>query len=322
MGKITGREKINPSQYHVISTINDKPEAEYIDIYVDASHKETRTGIGICWKEIDGTIRTKQVKIEGVEDTHTAELVAIQEGIEIGTNKVKKNIRILTDRKGALNTIKTINGKNKIALRIQRRIIAETKNNKSIKIKWIERKQNELIKQAHKEAKKARGKATTDRTVMRSNIELKKAKTLLSTNIMKSWQEKWDKGSTGRTLYQHIKEVSRDQIEISFKSAQLITGHGNMGQYLKRFKLTNTNGICECTLNEDETADHILYRCQKENRKQAREEIETRYGDLSLDLRNKNVNIVDNVKKLNEWAERVLEKECMIGNCSENESSE
>lgn len=139
---------------------------------------------------------------------------------------------------------------------------------------------------------------------------------------MTTWQEKWNSGNTGRAMHAHFKEVSREQIPLSFKSIQVITGHGNTQYYLKRFKLKDTDGKCECALDKEESIDHILYRCTKQNRKEAREEMVLKYGNLILDLRINNVINVDNVNKFNEWAGRVLEKECMCENSSENESSE
>lgn len=131
--KIKGKEKINPAQYHIITTIRTKPQVEHTDIYVDASHKETYTGIGICWEQRDGSIQTRQIKIAGINDTHTAELTAIKEGLKEGIANNINNIRIKTDRKGALNAVVTVNGRNKTTLDIQQQIIKETQKSTALK---------------------------------------------------------------------------------------------------------------------------------------------------------------------------------------------
>lgn len=84
-----------------------------------------------------------------------------------------------------------------------------------------------------------------------------------------------------------------------------------MEYYLCRFKLKDTNGKCMCSENEYEDQAHIMHRCKKAERIEARNTIERKYGNHSISLRmNGKVN-GEHECKMNEWAEMVLETECM-----------
>lgn len=62
-----------------------------------------------------------------------------------------------------------------------------------------------------------------------------------------------------------IEPVSKDTV-------QMLTGHGRLKAYYHRFRLKQTDGICECGL-EAETAEHVCLRCELEARSRARGQI-------------------------------------------------
>lgn len=57
-------------------------------------------------------------------------------------------------------------------------------------------------------------------------------------------QRSWNEDTTGRELERNYSEVRNYLLELSFKAVQLLTGHGNMGAYLPRFRLRDTDGAC------------------------------------------------------------------------------
>ncbi|XP_044760376.1 uncharacterized protein LOC123317829 [Coccinella septempunctata] len=59
--------------------------------------------------------------------------------------------------------------------------------------------------------------------------------------IMNEWQIIWNRGETGRDMYEHCMEIGNDRLDLNFKAAQLMTNHGNMLAYLNRFRLKDTN---------------------------------------------------------------------------------
>lgn len=44
-----------------------------------------------------------------------------------------------------------------------------------------------------------------------------------------------------------------------------LTGHGPLGHYLERFKLTNSNICLNCNLQKAEDVLHLLFECPKFN---------------------------------------------------------
>ena len=83
------------------------------------------------------------------------------------------------------------------------------------------------------------------------------------------WQERWvnenqDKASWTRRLIPDVRRwCERRHGEVNFFLTQFLSGHGNFGSYLKRFKLKDTDRCSYC--NEEDTPEHIVFRCQRFN---------------------------------------------------------
>lgn len=75
-----------------------------------------------------------------------------------------------------------------------------------------------------------------------------------------------------------------------------------MGAYLRRFRLKETDGQCECG-----TAYWIT--CILDNRVRARTEIGRTYGNLEIQLRLNRLVQGTQVEKIKTWARSVLETE-------------
>lgn len=100
-----------------------------------------------------------------------------------------------------------------------------------------------------------------------------------------------------------------DQIRTTFKANQLLTGHGNLKSYIKRFNLDQTDGKCLCGMDEDETQEHVMLRCSRDDRASARNEIRQKYGDLNIIIRHNGLVIEEQLNKINEWADKVMDLE-------------
>lgn len=127
--------------------------------------------------------------------------------------------------------------------------------------------------------------------------------------INKEWQEEWDKSEKGRRVYEVCKEVGRDRLPLSFKGAQLLTGHGNLGEYLARFKLVEGTGDCECG-GGVESGEHVIDVCERDDRVRMRTEMGAN-GIVwaSVQLRREGKMDLGNVAIVNDWAEGVLRDE-------------
>ncbi|XP_023222702.1 uncharacterized protein LOC111624141 [Centruroides sculpturatus] len=114
----------------------------------------------------------------------------------------------------------------------------------------------------------------------RADLLARKARTLASTTsytgisknyvkneihkiILKLWQSRWDNGDTGRLTHSFFPSPTdsmHDPRYTTFQLTQLLTGHGNLNSYLKRF-LNKTDGQCNCDLKEEEEPVHVIFHC-------------------------------------------------------------
>lgn len=59
-------------------------------------------------------------------------------------------------------------------------------------------------------------------------------------------QEEWDASEKGRETHKRCKNVGLDRLPLTFTGVQLVTGHGNFGEYLNRFGLSSGGAVCRC----------------------------------------------------------------------------
>jgi hypothetical protein len=79
----------------------------------------------------------------------------------------------------------------------------------------------------------------------------------------KQWQTEWEstiKGSTTRSFFLNIEDRLRLQITKTSNFTTLVTGHGNLKNYLHKYKIID-NPQCNCNKGE-QTLDHIIYICE------------------------------------------------------------
>lgn len=126
---------------------------------------------------------------------------------------------------------------------------------------------------------------------------------------MEKWQIEWDSSEKGKELYKFCNKVGVDRLPLSFKGTQLLTGHGNLKGYLKRFGLGVGDGRCDCGRGE-ETGEHVRKDCVRSDRVGARDKMNGReWEDVRLRVGGK-INGAD-VLMVNRFAEEVLEREEM-----------
>lgn len=82
---------------------------------------------------------------------------------------------------------------------------------------------------------------------------------------MAIWQDTWVNGQKERTTYDNIKTVRHKHLKLNRKAIQILTGHGNMNAYLRRFNLQDTDGTCDID-NVTKDANHIIYNCTRDKK--------------------------------------------------------
>lgn len=76
------------------------------------------------------------------------------------------------------------------------------------------------------------------------------------------WQQRWTTSQKGRITFKFIPDVKKrlkeNHITPDHYSAQLLTGHGRIGDKLKQLKITD-NDLCRC--QRSDSVHHILFEC-------------------------------------------------------------
>lgn len=85
----------------------------------------------------------------------------------------------------------------------------------------------------------------------------------VDTEVMVSWQERWEREEKGRELFRFFPDVGERMkahwVEPDHATSQILTGHGCFRKRLKDMALNSTSE-CGCGA-QDETRDHVLWEC-------------------------------------------------------------
>jgi hypothetical protein len=77
------------------------------------------------------------------------------------------------------------------------------------------------------------------------------------------WQTSWNQTTKGNVTKEYFASVT-ERLNMKISTNQylttMLTGHGNIKDYLHRFKLTDSP-MCSCNKNS-QTTDHLLYECE------------------------------------------------------------
>ncbi|XP_076256104.1 uncharacterized protein LOC143193667 [Rhynchophorus ferrugineus] len=233
--------------------------------------KKQRAGIGLVAKTAsDQTIR-RSIRIQDKTTARTVEFVAIRLAIdEVERLNLPGLVEITTDSRMANCWLEDTETRiNKIA-ETQQRLVQMARRGKVISVKWQKRLESTESTEADELARQATnlGDAELAELCLVSQSTIKEEK---KTEVHRRWQDYWDKSEKGRTLYKFCPKVGFETLAVSNKATQLITGHGNLGAYIARFKLQDTTGQCQCG-GGFEDIEHILFNCTRPERVSTRAE--------------------------------------------------
>ena len=139
-------------------------------------------------------------------------------------------------------------------------------------------------------ADKAAKAASKDSTLPEcySSISKTHLKFILRTRTLQHWQQLWDSTKNGQHLKNYIPDIQTyfndRNITTDFHTTQLLTGHGSVNAYFKRFNI-KTSGVCECDFKTEQTYRHLLYDCRllTDQRRRLQQEITKNKGIWPVD---------------------------------------
>lgn len=267
---------VHPAERGLVTYEEWDEEAEHQDvraIYTDGSAGDNGAGWAYVTRESDGSWgESQKVKLSGYATSTQAELLAIKGAVE-AAHLARGRTYVISDSEAALKAITAQEHRNGTARDIYTRLRRMTTEGTTAQLWWTKGHAGNLGNlMANTEARAAAqmdGEAT----------EIPKAKAYARAerkrSEMRAWQDQWDRGRTGRLLYSMVSRVGAEVGAVSADTVQLLTGHGRLRAYYRRFKLRETDGECDCG-NEQETAEHVLWRCTLPARILARDELELR----------------------------------------------
>lgn len=224
--------------------------------------KQEKAGAGILIKEDNGMEHKISLRLENGINCRTAEFLAVREAVEILKNKYGNDHAVIrTDSRATIWQLENEETRVKIIAEVQRLLRDRDSKGLSTEIAWAKRMTTEEMVKADKLAKEATEKAQVERHgqgwISKTTARKEKKKWILD-----KWQRHWDGCETGRNTHKHCKVVGFERLELNRKAMQMITNHGNMEAYLKRFRLKETDGMCDCS-RVQEDSDHIMNDCEK-----------------------------------------------------------
>lgn len=245
------------------------PKFNTLDLYIftDGSRSEKGTGSGVVF--YDGNFKTLfqgYYKLADYSSVVQAELFAIFQGVKEITNKIMKysnyrNYYICSDSRTALNLLANNKKHNSLARNIHDYIY---NNNQGSKFKFIWVKGHSDLKGNDQADKLAKQATKLGLNVSYSKVPESYLKNKINSILISEWQREWEIDDKGRHVFKFIPSISKflqnKHFKITHQLTQLLTGHGGLNAYLRRFNI-QTNENCDCGQNVPQTVDHLLFWC-------------------------------------------------------------
>ncbi|XP_067118884.1 uncharacterized protein [Centruroides vittatus] len=265
IGKETDPEPIHPSfaiTHEVDYTCNDST----VNIYTDGSRTKVAVGCAFVVYKAQHCLYQMRRRLATHCTNNQAESLAICYALEWITKNFQDfpmhTYCIHSDSKVAIQQLIKINTSLPIVKNSLSHFKTLTKNNINISINWIKGHSGDLGNERANLL--ARSAPNSSGQTCYSKISTTYLKSKINSIFLEEWQARWDSADTGRLTHNFIPDINawikNPHHSTTFQLTQLLTGHGNLKTYLRRF-LGKTDNFCKCNLNEEEDTQHIIYHC-------------------------------------------------------------
>jgi len=254
---------IHPAK-HIAVIEGHEDSIHCIHAYTDGSKNEEGTGAGIAIYA-NRSLRTKlKYRLNEQCSNNQAEQMAILKALEyIQTLKEEEKTALIhTDSRITLQLLQNQKRHTHLIDQIKKKVLDLERLDWKIEFSWIKahvgHEGNETADRLAKEAARNKNIVECYNKIPKSSITRD-----LKEKYTKQWQTEWEstiKGSTTRSFFPNIEDRLRLRITPTPNFTTLVTGHGNLKNYLHKYKIID-NPQCNCNKGE-QTVDHIIYICE------------------------------------------------------------
>jgi ribonuclease HI len=239
-----------------------------IQVYTDGSKQEHGVGSGAVIFKGSEMLAKIQFKLDSKCSNNQAEQLAMFKALEIFGVLNKQSINtlattIFTDSRITLDLLQNYNNHGFLVEEIKKKVAILESSGWQISFSWvkahIEVHGNELADKVVKEAAQS-----TDLRYEYTRIPKSYLYHVAAEEAKQKWQAEWttsNKAAATKQYFPSVQDRLRAKLTLTTKLAAVLTGHGKTRAYLYRFKLKD-DARCICG-HEDETMDHLLFRCEK-----------------------------------------------------------
>jgi ribonuclease HI len=236
-----------------------------INVFTDGSKDDSCVGSAFCVFRGGTELSSGQYRLGPFCSVFQSELIAIKKSIEYIANICNTNetisVIIKSDSQSAIQAIKQFNNSHPIVNEIKE-LIRSLSKNVIFNIQWVRGHTGiEGNERADTLAKEAANKDLSESIY--NSFSLSYAKRHFKTVTVNEWQNIWrttSNASQTKSFFPSISDrLALKTLRPNYVLTQFLSGHGNFGSYLKRFKLRDSD-ICDCGLAQ-ETPLHVILEC-------------------------------------------------------------
>jgi len=234
--------------HHPAETITflteDNVETSTIQIFTEGSKREQGVGAGIVIFKSGNLISSLKYRLNKRCTNNQAEQLAILRALEFTENleTEDKTATIYTDSRMTLDSLKNSNIHTYLIEETRRKVAEMGEIKWKIQLCWVK---DHVGIQGNETADTLAKEAATNADIMECYKKVPKSVVLSEVGGMsvQKWQGEWDKTTKGAITKEYFPVVAerlKMKINITQNFTTMVTGHGNIGSYLHRFKISET----------------------------------------------------------------------------------